>query len=542
MGIKLSFLFCFLLLGCIEGGNIICDDSNPCTHDSISSGRCVHRELSGPVDGCFGRGGCMEFACYGGECIPQKIGFCCGDGECQENEDYLSCPKDCSPTCFDGLKNQGESGIDCGGPCKSCEDTTLLYLDFLSRIHNDWQDSGRRYSESISIYNSNGLIDPLSSAALNSYGETEALRNALMASNPPEGMEDLRMNLKSSFDIYLRAMNAMLNFIQSTQDVDRLLSNKLLADSLDGEKDFILLYNDAINLINDQRIMCANYLWDEGEESVDCGGFCKLECETSYNVTKYVVVKSMGDVSTLTLNISSPAIHYPPTQRVTATYANPKPDEVFKDSIGNLFFIYHFDMPGYGVREFEITQNLVFYRANTPSKAVSDYFDMSYLQPNELSVLDDDICLKAEQICGDANSTLDKVRSIYSWMTSNLEYEPNTETYGAKYIFDKRMGACDEHADLFVSFTRCVGIPSRRVTGSHYNNSVLSGHAWAEYYDDGWVYIDPGIKNIKAGFVPDNRHMISCVGEAAYSCGVEYSFTYLRDKPNIEVKEKTYIS
>ena len=30
-----------------------------------------------------------------------------------------------APTCFDGRKNQGEAGIDCGGPCNTCEIKTL---------------------------------------------------------------------------------------------------------------------------------------------------------------------------------------------------------------------------------------------------------------------------------------------------------------------------------------------------------------------------------------------------------------------------------
>ncbi len=32
------------------------------------------------------------------------------------------------PTCFDGKKNQGEIGIDCGGPCTKCEITELQSL------------------------------------------------------------------------------------------------------------------------------------------------------------------------------------------------------------------------------------------------------------------------------------------------------------------------------------------------------------------------------------------------------------------------------
>jgi len=39
-----------------------------------------------------------------------------------------------SPTCFDNRKNQGETGIDCGGPCQSCEIKTLKPLE-AQKIH-----------------------------------------------------------------------------------------------------------------------------------------------------------------------------------------------------------------------------------------------------------------------------------------------------------------------------------------------------------------------------------------------------------------------
>lgn len=36
-----------------------------------------------------------------------------------------------APSCFDGLQNQGEEGIDCGGPCQPCEILTLQPLQIL---------------------------------------------------------------------------------------------------------------------------------------------------------------------------------------------------------------------------------------------------------------------------------------------------------------------------------------------------------------------------------------------------------------------------
>jgi len=34
-----------------------------------------------------------------------------------------------APTCFDNVQNQGETGIDCGGPCQVCELKNLVPLD-----------------------------------------------------------------------------------------------------------------------------------------------------------------------------------------------------------------------------------------------------------------------------------------------------------------------------------------------------------------------------------------------------------------------------
>lgn len=58
-----------------------------------------------------------------------------------------------APTCFDGRRNQGETGIDCGGPCSSCEITQLK--DLVS----DWAMAlpGRENESSLlaEIYNPN---------------------------------------------------------------------------------------------------------------------------------------------------------------------------------------------------------------------------------------------------------------------------------------------------------------------------------------------------------------------------------------------------
>ncbi|MFH1511642.1 MAG: hypothetical protein ABIF10_08185 [Candidatus Woesearchaeota archaeon] len=46
----------------------------------------------------------------------------CYDGVQNQGEDGIDCGGPCQPcaTCYDKLQNQGESGIDCGGPCDPC--------------------------------------------------------------------------------------------------------------------------------------------------------------------------------------------------------------------------------------------------------------------------------------------------------------------------------------------------------------------------------------------------------------------------------------
>jgi hypothetical protein len=63
-------------------------------------------------------------------CTPNCTNRECGDngcgGSCGSCSGGLSCNasgqcQSPAPTCSDGIKNQGESGIDCGGPCPPCQ-------------------------------------------------------------------------------------------------------------------------------------------------------------------------------------------------------------------------------------------------------------------------------------------------------------------------------------------------------------------------------------------------------------------------------------
>ena len=139
-------LFLVLLSGCVQTSYLNCDDGNPCTLDSKEDGKCVNKPLNGPMDGCSGSGGCVEYGCFSGSCLPQMRTQCCGNGQCDGSETFTSCSRDCKPTCFDGIQNQGEEGVDCGGPCNSCDSEDLNYLRKLGTLRGMWYDSAANYT------------------------------------------------------------------------------------------------------------------------------------------------------------------------------------------------------------------------------------------------------------------------------------------------------------------------------------------------------------------------------------------------------------
>ena len=79
-----------------------------------------------------------------------------------------------TPTCSDNIKNQGEEGIDCGGPCVPCELKNLKNIeiswakalptqnqnyDLVARIKNVNQNEGsREFSYEFQLYNLNNKL------------------------------------------------------------------------------------------------------------------------------------------------------------------------------------------------------------------------------------------------------------------------------------------------------------------------------------------------------------------------------------------------
>jgi hypothetical protein len=104
-----------------------CNDGDACTQvDTCQTGVCVGASpvVCGPLDDCHAAGSCDAST---GLCTSPLApdGTSCDDGDvctavdvCQSGTCLGS--GDACGTCSDGVLNQGESGVDCGGPCGPC--------------------------------------------------------------------------------------------------------------------------------------------------------------------------------------------------------------------------------------------------------------------------------------------------------------------------------------------------------------------------------------------------------------------------------------
>lgn len=117
-----------------------------------------------------------------------------------------------NPTCFDGKQNQAEDGIDCGGPCQSCEEAIVAkdvevmekyfvygsgdYYDVMAKIDNP----NNRYGAAKLSYEFN-LVDREGTSLTARKGETFIL--------PGETKYVIELNLVSEEDPYTAEFNIL---------------------------------------------------------------------------------------------------------------------------------------------------------------------------------------------------------------------------------------------------------------------------------------------------------------------------------------------
>ena len=96
--------------------------------------------------------------------VGGSSGPSCSDGIQNQGETGIDCGGPCGacPTCSDGIQNQGETGIDCGGPCSPCPpppggSESIILASYFETGWDSWVDGGIDATRLNTSYSYEGL-------------------------------------------------------------------------------------------------------------------------------------------------------------------------------------------------------------------------------------------------------------------------------------------------------------------------------------------------------------------------------------------------
>lgn len=107
-------------------------------------------------------------------------------------------------------------------------------------------------------------------------------------------------------------------------------------------------------------------------------------------------------------------------------------------------------------------------------------------------IQDSEVVRKADELCADCTTNLERVSAVYSYVTDNVTYDrtlANSVKPGYLPDVDRTLstgkGICFDYAALMAAMLRSQGVPCKLVIG--YTSSAY--HAWINVYgsDTGWV-------------------------------------------------------
>ena len=134
-------------------------------------------------------------------------------------------------------------------------------------------------------------------------------------------------------------------------------------------------------------------------------------------------------------------------------------------------------------------------RGNQGAGHVPDEF----LRPT-VSVQSDhpEIMGQARKIVSSSDTDLVKVAKLVQWTAQNIKSSMR-DSFSALDVLRAKEGECQSHTSLYTALARSLNIPTRQVTGIVYaDNGGFLYHAWAESYVNGWLAVDPTLKQVPA--------------------------------------------
>lgn len=178
----------------------------------------------------------------------------------------------------------------------------------------------------------------------------------------------------------------------------------------------------------------------------------------------------------------------------------------------------------YGKEEPFIANNLNTYKISDSiiNQIISSDYMQFFIKRNEtyngMSMkeameINSEIELEALKISESGKTDLDKVRLIYFWVGTNIEYDDclaenvknkkEENTAGAKYAYYNRSGVCFEFATLFAAMIDSIDLSVKVIVGEAYNGEYFGAHAWNEVFlkdEDRWISVDPTFWGLNSSF------------------------------------------
>ena len=140
-----------------------------------------------------------------------------------------------------------------------------------------------------------------------------------------------------------------------------------------------------------------------------------------------------------------------------------------------------------------------------------------YLRETRLTKPNAAIAAMAQSVLVHIDGVTDEMNTLHALMAAihaQVAYEISTthSATSAAEAFAGKRGVCQDHAHIFISAARLLGIPSRYVTGyllTDGTDAEAAHHAWAEALVPllGWVGFDPANKTC-----PTERYIRLAVG------------------------------
>jgi|GEM_PF-2329169 len=178
---------------------------------------------------------------------------------------------------------------------------------------------------------------------------------------------------------------------------------------------------------------------------------------------------------------------------------NGYPYTTLKDSLGNLLLSYTFS-PASTVEKVSLRSFIdVDYSAPQPADATTA---AAFLKGGPLSEYNAEMYAKAREVNGWENGslTLAQYVKLVEWVHRRLTYDGfgfGNTVMNATWVFENRVGTCDEYSHLLVAMLRSLQTPSKFVAGYVCSTQCTQKenwgpHAWVEALIDGkWVASDP---------------------------------------------------